>query len=494
MPMWSWNSVERNETITIRRSRLAARMGALLGSSLLATACLGDNEKSVPTEPGAGGPLAVAASAGVKTERPAQLVPLAPGVVVDPILSTGDIVGGYQMSGIPDGLGAYKTGNTIQLFMNHELDRTFPVALNPGSDARISHLTLNPDTRGVIEGSYPFTGNETFTRFCASTLAKLGGTHWYFTGEETNSSGHLGSSIALNVETGTWVETPHFGKMQHENVVPLEGLSKAVLITTDDDFTAGVPSYLYAYIANSKKFEDAIANDGDLYVWRADDPAATPAAMTKDRPTIAGHFVAVSDAAAMLSPSALKAESASKNAAQFIRLEDAVASRKKAGLFYFADTGKLGSYDVRGRIYQMQIDKHDPTRATLTLLLSGGQDDDIYNPDNLGISEHSLVIQEDRNSEFRDAPFSGGYSRVLVYNLDTGTLRSVARVNTPAPLRPGTWESSGAIYADKLLGKDWWLVDVQAHDVPAPQPNSTLVPDTGIGEDGQLLAIKIPNS
>ena len=466
----------------------------LAGGSILAAGCLG-GEKSLPSETENPGGALAAAAAGFKTAKPAYLVPTAPGVVVDPILSTGDIVGSYQMSGIPDGLGGYKTGNTLQLFMNHELDHTFPPPpFNNGSDARISQLRLNPDTRGVIEGSYPFTGNEAFTRFCSSTLAKLGGTYWYLTGEETISSGHFGSSIAMNAETGSWVETPHFGKMQHENVLPLEGLSRAVLITTDDDFTTNVPSYLYAYIGNSKNFEDAIvSDDGDLYVWRADDPAATPAAMIKGQ-SIEGHFVPVSDAAARLSPAALKAEAATKNAGRFIRLEDAAASQKHAGLFYFGDTGKTPSYDPRGRVYQMQVDKHDPAQATLTLLLSGGQGDDIYNPDNLGTSEHSLVIQEDRNSEFRDAAFGGGYGRVLVYDLDTGTLRPVARVNTPPPLRPGTWESSGAIHADKLLGKDWWLVDVQAHEVLAPQPGPSLAPNSAAGEDGQLLAIKIPNS
>jgi hypothetical protein len=479
---------------TVSETRVKQRLivaVALLGSSMSAAACV-DTEKSLPTEPGR--PLAAAASSGVKTTRAPQLVALESGVIIDPILSTGDVVGTYQMSGLPDGLGAYKTGNTIQLFMNHELDRTFPLPpFNNGSDARVSHLTINPVTHGVIAGSYPITGNENFTRFCSSTLEKLGSTYWYFTGEETNSSGHFGSSIALNVETGLLVETPHFGKMLHENVVPLDGLSKAVLITTDDDFGTGVPSYLYAYIANTKKFEDAIANNGDLYVWRTDDPAASPAAMDKGE-SIDGHFVPVSDAAATASPAALKTESATKNAAEFIRLEDAAVSRRKPGLFYFGDTGKTPSYDVRGRIYQMQVDKHDPTRATLTLLLSGDQGDDIYNPDNLDTSEHSLVIQEDRNSEFRDAAFSGGYGRVLIYDLDAGTLRAVARVNTPTTLRPGTWESSGVINAEKLLGKDWWLVDVQAHEVTAPQPGPTLIRDTATGEDGQLLAIRIPNS
>ena len=40
--------------------------------------------------------------------------------------------------------------------------------------------------------------------------------------------------------------------------------------------------------------------------------------------------------------------------------------------------------------------------------------------------------------------------------------------NTPAPLRPGQWESSGIINAFSILGKGWWLTDVQAH--PASRP------------------------
>jgi hypothetical protein len=45
-----------------------------------------------------------------------------------------------------------------------------------------------------------------------------------------------------------------------------------------------------------------------------------------------------------------------------------------------------------------------------------------------------------------------------------------------------------------LLGEDWWLLDVQAHDQTAPQPGPDLEVDSNVGEDGQLLAIRIPNS
>ena len=48
------------------------------------------------------------------------------------------------------------------------------------------------------------------------------------------------------------------------------------------------------------------------------------------------------------------------------------------------------------------------------------------------------------------------------------------------------------IDASRLLGEDWWLLDVQAHDQTAPQPDPDLEVDSGVGEDGQQLAIRIP--
>jgi hypothetical protein len=213
---------------------------------------------------------------GFKTAKPPYLVPLTSGAAVDPIISAGDIVGGYQMTGIPDGLGAFKDGgHTLQVMMNHELGRSFP-AVPHGVDARISKLTLNRKTHGVLDASYLFTGQEFFERFCSATLERINGTPYYLTGEEAIPTGHDGSSIVMNAETGDWTETPQFGHFEHENVVPVTGFRKFMLVSTEDNFRVGVPSYLYAYIADS--FEDAVSGDpaqGSLYVWRALDPADT---------------------------------------------------------------------------------------------------------------------------------------------------------------------------------------------------------------------------
>jgi len=59
------------------------------------------------------------------------------------------------------------------------------------------------------------------SRFCSSTLAWVGDRPLYLTGEETATSGHLGSSIVMDPETGMWRETRHFGLLQHENVLPI---------------------------------------------------------------------------------------------------------------------------------------------------------------------------------------------------------------------------------------------------------------------------------
>jgi hypothetical protein len=432
-----------------------------------------------------------ASGPGFKTAKRPYVVPVEPGVVVDKILSTGDIVGGYQMSGIPDGLGAYRDGSELQVLMNHELGISFP-ANPPGVGTRISKVTLNDKTHGVLAAKYLFNGSEGFERFCSATLEKINGTPYYFTGEEAVGAGHDGSSIVMNAETGQWRETPHFGRIQHENIVPVERVKKFMVVTTDDDFRIGSPSLLLAYIADS--FDAAVSGDpahGSLYVWRALDSSDTPATITEGS-TIPGEFVPLTQAENATSVT-IKTAAAAKGAFRFSRLEDAATAQQTAGRVYFADTGKVGDVSETGRIYRLDIDPSDPTKASLTFLLDSATHG-FVNPDNLDTSAHSLVFLEDR-----EAPFRAVHNRVLVYDLKDGTLRVAARVDPTPPLPPGQWETSGVINAQTLLGNDWWLLDVQAHSQSERQPGPTPpgaqpVPNTATGEDGQLDAVYIPNS
>jgi hypothetical protein len=419
---------------------------------------------------------------GFKTAKPPYLVPMVPGAAVDPILSAGDTIGGYQMTGIPDGLGAYKDSDTVQLLMNHELGRSFP-AVPPGVDARISKLTINRQTHGVIGAQYLFNGQEHFERFCSATLERINGTPYYLTGEEAVPVGHDGSSIVMNAENGTWQETPQFGHFEHENVVPVLGFKKFMLVSTEDNFRVGVPSYLFAYIADS--WDDAVSGQGSLYVWRALNPADTGFTMTKGS-TVPGEFVPISQAE-NANDVTLKAAATARGAFRFARLEDAAVAFQKSGRLYFTDTGKAGEATLNGRVYRIDIDPSDPTQASVTLVLDSTVDD-MANPDNVGTSPQSLMIQEDREN-----PNRVQYSRILRYDFNDGSLTPVARVNTLVGL-PGQWESSGIIWAGNLLGGGWWLTSVQAHTLVAPQPGPTLTPNSSVGEDGQLDALFVPGS
>jgi hypothetical protein len=392
--------------------------------------------------------------------------------------------------------------------MNHELGGTKPA----GVGARVSHLSIDPATGRVLDASYPVTGREGFLRFCSATLANIGGRPMYFTGEESTSEGALtanpddglgrgGSSIALDPEAGTYTETRHFGLLPHENVVPVMGLPQAVFLTTEDGSFTGNKSQLYAYIAST--FSDAISGtQGSLYVWKANDQVDDGDPSTNDieqDETLPGRFVPVSQQE-NLSAATLEAAAQSKGAFDFVRLEDAAVSKTKANRLYITDTGSLGSESTRGRLYRLEFNKNDLTKANLTLELDldkqAADTTDpnnavkMTNPDNLDTSRSSVVLQEDRNEEFRDED----YSRVLVYDIASKRLRVVARVNTPEGSQKGSWESSGVINAFDSLGQDKWLLDVQAHTATAPQPGPDLVPNSSTGEDGQLLQIKIPNS
>jgi hypothetical protein len=446
------------------------------------------------------------AGPGVKTAKPAYLTATAPGVLIDPILSTGDVVGDYQMSGIPDGLGAYAggtdsaghddsdnhDGGTFTLVMNHELGSSFP-GQPPGVDARISRLVIDRGTHSVLDAEYLFTGLEHFERFCSATLALINGRPLYFTGEEAIATGHDGSSVVLDPETGAWRETPHFGKAQHENIVPLK-LSKWMFLTSEDDFRVGQASYLYAWIGSNAN-KAIRGRDGGLYVWKADDPAKTGNATVAKGESVPGHFVGPITAAENATSTTLKAAALARDAFKFDRLEDIGVRPDIRGRTYIADTGKP-PVTARGRVYQFDIDPSNPTKATLKMILNGDapNNDDIVNPDNMDASSKVLVIQEDRETVFQTRP-----NRVLVYDFGAKTLKSVAEVTPPPPWlgtppRPNNAESSGVIDASRLLGPNWWLLDVQAHNKRESQPGPTLTPGSSAGEDGQLDAIYIPNS
>jgi hypothetical protein len=441
----------------------------------------------------AGSGSAGAATSGstgfVTSERP-YLLPLENGVKIKPLLTAGDVIGGnqhgYQMSGTPDGLGAYSRGDgTVEVFMNHELNPRFDYA-----GARVSHLTLNGDG-AVTAASYAIDGSEGFEWFCSSTLTMLGGVPWYTTGEESANSPRQGTTIALNASSGRWVETPQFGHLSHENVVPVKGLSKAYLGLSEDAFH-GSSSQLYSYQAT--RFTAAIRNQGSLRVWVPNHgvPDGNPSSNDIHKgDTVSGHFVRIARRDNFDSATLEKAAQR-KGAWDFVRIEDQIPDPDHPGTVYFSETGAANREVTHGRVYRLRIDPSDPTQADLSVVLDAAAGDDIFSPDNLGISDKALVIQEDRNWK------KSGYDRVLVYDLASGTLTAAARTDPPQEVIDshgiGDWETSGAIDASPYFGPGWWLLDVQAHHFDVGVPGPSLAPDSATGEGGQLELVYIPGT
>lgn len=207
--------------------------------------------------------------------------------------------------------------------------------------------------------------------------------------------------------------------------------------------------------------------------------------------TMAGHFARIGGAEDLL-PLKLEKTVQAMGAFDFDRIEDMVVDPNEPGTVYFAETGRANAEVTHGRIYKLEIDPARPRRATLSVVLDAGAGDDIFSPDNLGISDTALVIQEDRNWK------QAGFNRVLVYDLASGTLTPVARTDPSQKIvddrGPGAWESSGVVSVADVFGPGWWLLNVQAHYTKMPVPDMSLEPGTARGEGGQLTLVFIPGT
>jgi hypothetical protein len=422
----------------------------------------------------------------ITSARP-YLIATDPGTTITPILTSGEVIGGpsggFQFSGVPDGIGAYASAaDRLEVFVNHETAYEWGDA----SDARVSHLTLDDDMQ-VVDAGYLVDGTEGYQYFCSSTLDFVGDTPWYFTGEEWIGAPKGGMSIAVNTITGRLIETPQFGHLNHENVVPIKGLARSMVYLAEDSFR--LESQAYAYYSDS--LWKAIHGQGTFTAWvprdRGDgNPSTNDIAKGQ---TLDGRFVSI-PGAATYSGLELNEVAEGLGAFEFVRIEDAAHDPGNPGVIYLSDTGANKAETKNGRLYRLTVDPAHPRRASLELVLDGDAGDDLVNPDNLGINDTTLVIQEDRNST------SSGYARVHAYDLSSGTLTAVARLD-PSQFAiedgggPGVWESSGVIDVSDFFGAGSWLLDVQAHHTSVLQQGPDLELNSARGQRGQLLLVHI---
>ena len=480
---------------------------------------------------------------GFKTTQPAMLTPVAADVTVDPLITVGETLpSGYMFESIPDGISVLKQrGERVHVFVNHE---TSLVPFQNESDftnSLVSLLRLNTATGGVLTGRYVIPNEANFQRFCSNFLVRRAhgfSRPFLFTNEESsdmvNRTGaayppgpaaeQAGLVVAYDIRNDRYRAIRGMGRHNHENSVAIPGYGRPAILSTDDTFNAP-SSQLYLYTAQNA---DAVWNDqGSLWAFKSNKPWVNDYSDLQHGATVAGRFIRVPRAIALGDQTTLEDWSNENNVFQFIRLEDVAYGRNAPNVVYMADTGEPralpGPGTARmtrgpsgttgpfpnGRIFKMVLDEDNPRRVkSLSILIEGdpigsnssatrgGPITLIHNPDNLETTRRSLLIQEDPGSQnqYSASNAAGTTARIWRYDLTTGNLTVVARVNqaaTPTSAQ-GNWESSGIVNASSAFGAGAFLVDVQAHSLrlqTTPGPGYTFK-----REGGQLLLIRIPGA
>jgi len=279
---------------------------------------------------------------GFKTGRPSMLIGVKDGVQITPLLTVGDVFGdsGFRFEAIPDGISLRTRGQgRVDAYVNHETSKVpfpfntaTPTAANGESDfdnSQVSHLILNRNSAGVLDGSFVIPSSGGFQRFCSNFLAtsKEGfDREILFTNEESPDyvfrhedswpppigdpdEEENGVVLALDVKSRQYHVIYGMGRHNHENSVAIPGFDDLVVLSGDDTFTSGpltIPpggpntetsaasqSQLYSYIASDT---DSLLNDeGDLWAFVSDNPSFDDYYdfVPGSAQTVSGHFIEV---------------------------------------------------------------------------------------------------------------------------------------------------------------------------------------------------------
>lgn len=413
-------------------------------------------------------------------------------------------------------------------------------------DSTVSKLTLDTGTGELLAAEVALPASAGFMRLCSSFMAGPDegfSSYTYLTGEETNDvvpvepgapygadpsvapNRQGGLNLLLDADPGgdgDFVAVPGQGRHNHENTVPVPGgWNQFALLSTDDTFTA-TTSQLYLYLANS---EDHLWKDkGSLWAFQVtrDDGVAVdpfdPFNGANDYLDLTvgeefeGRFIRVPKEIAEGTTSerpqdALENWSNDNNVFQFVRLEDLDYDRSKPRVMYIADTGASGvvpdpntgrmtrpgapGQANNGSIFRMEFNAKNPRKVdSLTLLhdadseVTAAGEPNMRQPDNMGISVNSLMIQEDASGP----PVN---SRIWRYDFTSEEWEVVATVNE------NDWESSGIVDASAWLWEGAWLLDVQGHGNDDWVDFENETPDQPWHlrqEAGQVLIMTIPGS
>ena len=369
---------------------------------------------------------------GPSSSQTPYLSPTAPGWSATSLLTVGDAIGGYQMVGIPDGLGAFSNGNgTMTVLANHEIGNTLGTVRGHGAiGAFVSKWVFDTTNWQLISGGDLVTSPAnmlmwngttwaqgsfvagTFSsstpyavaRLCSADLPKVsafydasnGGTGYngriFMNGEETGAEGKAFAWIVDGAEAGKAYELPHLGKYSWENASARSNygatpgaanLLQTVVIGTDDT----TPGEVYVYIGTKNNTGNAIQKagltNGTKYGIKVTSATGYTGAVTVENATgITGAFtlaqIFTNATIAAKTGVEFQAESTRLGVTQFARPEDAHWLDHDS--LIFATTGAtVNSISVSSKIYQLDFNSD----ATNGILTTGGNIKVLVNSTNL---------------------------------------------------------------------------------------------------------------
>ena len=450
-------------------------------------------------------------SAGVtgpsSTQTP-YLTPAVSGVKLTSILSVNDVVGGYRMAGLPDGLGAFDNGDgTFTMLVNHEIPNTLGIVRAHGSKgAFVSKWIIRKSDLSVVSGadlmqqlhlwdtatSSYYTGTLALSRFCSADLPAvsayynsatgLGTTERIFmNGEESGFEGKGMAHIVTGSEAGHSYELPYIGKMAFENALasPYSG-DKTVVAGTDD----GTGGQVYMYVGNKTNSGNTITKagltGGKLYGIKV---VGLPTELNTGVPAVGTRFE-MSDMGFVqnMTGEALNTASVTAGVTTFQRPEDGAWDPAHPNDFYFATTNAISSPT---RLWRLRFDNILTPEAggTIEAVLDGTEGGKMF--DNITIDKkgHVLLVEDVGNNVH--------IGRTWQYNTYNDSLFVIARHDSTRFLVGGAnyltqdEEASGILDMTDILGAGYSLVDDQAHFAPAANT-------TEVVEGGQLLAVFNP--
>lgn len=454
--------------------------------------------------------VAAIGNTGVSSSQTPYVVPTVANAVVTSMLTTGDYIGSYTLSGLPDGAGAFDNGNgTFTLVVNHETGNGAGATHAHGkAGSFVSKWIINKSDLKVLSGedlmknsymynttssSYSIVSTD-FGRFCSgdvpavsafynSKTSKGTQSRFIMNGEETGAEGRAMAHIITGTEAGNSYELPYLGKCSWENVVANPFEQDSTIVAGTDDATPGqVYIYVGAKQSTGTELEKAGLSGGTLYgiavQWMVTETSGVvPAANTPFRLESLGKVQNLTGAT-------IQTNSVNRGITQFLRPEDAAWDPTYPNDLYFVTTNGFPAATNPSRMWRARFtDITKPSLGgTITAVLDGTEGQAMM--DNIGIDKYGhIMIVEDVGNQAH-------LGKIWQYDIATDQLKQVGSHDTVRFQPGGTGfltqdeEASGIFDAEEILGPGMWILTDQAHR-SAPSPWV---------EDGQLLTFYNPDN